>query len=51
MDKNTLTGLLLMGLVFLGFMWLTPKNENAGGETAGQTADTPAATVAEPLSA
>lgn len=27
MDKNTITGLVLMALVFLGFMWLSPKNE------------------------
>ena len=26
MDKNTLNGLLLMFLVFLAFMWFTPKN-------------------------
>lgn len=27
MDKNTIYGLLLMALVFFGFMWLQPKNE------------------------
>lgn len=27
MDKNTLYGLLLMGLVFFGFMWLSPKQK------------------------
>lgn len=27
MDKNTIYGLVLMALVFLGFMWLQPKNE------------------------
>ena len=27
MDKNTLNGLLLMFLVFLAFMWFTPKND------------------------
>ena len=26
MDKNTVTGLLLMAVVFFGFMWLTPRN-------------------------
>ncbi len=25
MDKNTITGLVLMALVFFGFMWLSPK--------------------------
>lgn len=28
MDKNTIYGLLLMALVFIGFMWLQPKKEN-----------------------
>ncbi|MBD5204028.1 MAG: membrane protein insertase YidC [Bacteroidales bacterium] len=28
MDKNTIYGLLLMAVVFLGFMWLSPKNDN-----------------------
>lgn len=28
MDKNTIYGLLLMAAVFLGFMWLSPKNDN-----------------------
>ena len=27
MDKNTITGLVLIGLLFLGFMWLSPKPE------------------------
>lgn len=27
MDKNTLTGIVLIALLFLGFMWLTPKPE------------------------
>ena len=27
MDKNTVTGLILMALVFFAFMWLRPKNE------------------------
>ncbi|MBD5232522.1 MAG: membrane protein insertase YidC [Bacteroidales bacterium] len=28
MDKNTLRGLVLIGLVFIVFMWLSPKQEN-----------------------
>lgn len=45
MDKNTIYGLLLMGLVFFGFMWLTPKKENPSPEksTTEQT-ERPAAT-------
>ena len=27
MDKNTITGLVLIGLLFLGFMWLSPEPE------------------------
>ena len=27
MDKNTVRGLILIGLVFIIFMWITPKNE------------------------
>ena len=27
MDKNTVRGLVLIGLVFIVFMWLTPKQE------------------------
>ena len=27
MDKNTIYGLILMALIFLGFMWLSPKDE------------------------
>lgn len=27
MDKNTLTGVLLMGAVILGFMWLNKPSE------------------------
>lgn len=45
MDKNTIYGLILMALVFAGFMWLQPKNEptdNTGAETASeQTATKP----------
>ncbi len=41
MDKNTLYGLLLMALVFLGFMWLQPKpeqkeNTDSGNNVANQ---------------
>ena len=35
MDKNTIIGLVLMALVFFGFMWLSPKPENVGGNGAG----------------
>ncbi len=28
MDKNTITGLVLMAAVFFAFMWLSPKKEN-----------------------
>lgn len=45
MDKNTVTGLLLMAVVFFGFMWLTPRNapesepEDSGSvQSAPQTA-------------
>ena len=27
MDKNTIYGIILMAVVFFGFMWLSPKNE------------------------
>ena len=38
MDKNTIYGLILMALVFLGFMWLQPKPEqNADADTPAET--------------
>ena len=40
MDKNTIYGLVLMALVFLGFMWLQPKKEqtpDAGADATEQT--------------
>lgn len=37
MDKNTIIGLILMALVFFGFMWLSPKPENVGGNSADQS--------------
>lgn len=36
MDKNTIYGLILMALVFAGFMWLSPKPEN-GGDTGASS--------------
>ena len=54
MDKNTITGLLLLALVIFGFMWLSPKDDGSA-DTAKQeqqstSRDTAAATT-EPLSA
>ena len=39
MDKNTLTGIVLIALLFLGFMWLTPKSEPAAQQIT-QNAET-----------
>lgn len=51
MDKNTLNGLLLMLAVFLIFMWLQPKNNNADNSAQSETTTqgTPLATVADSL--
>ncbi|MDE6330559.1 MAG: membrane protein insertase YidC [Muribaculaceae bacterium] len=54
MDKNTIYGLILMALVFLGFMWLQPKPEtvDAGRETTtAESATRPNATGYDALSA
>lgn len=40
MDKNTITGLVLIGLVFLGFMWLSPKQEPQSASDSDKTAQT-----------
>ena len=37
MDKNTIYGLILMALVFFGFMWLSPKNENVDAAPEEET--------------
>ena len=38
MDKNTIIGILLMAVVFFGFMWLSPKNnDKKGGSPDGTT--------------
>ncbi len=43
MDKNTISGLVLMAAVFLLFMWLSPKKENTQPEErTEQVADAPA---------
>lgn len=47
MDKNTIYGLILMALIFLGFMWLSPKPEqttDTSGPETEQTADAAAST-------
>lgn len=48
MDKNTIYGLILMALVFLGFMWLTPRETpepptDTADDTATAEASAPAA--------
>ena len=53
MDKNTVTGLLLMAAVFFGFMWLSPRKspvETPEKEETTSTAAAPA-TTADALSA
>lgn len=46
MDKNTITGLVLIGLLFLGFMWLSPKPEqNAGNSVETETQQTTNTTI------
>mgnify|MGYP002537065062 CR=1 FL=1 len=53
MDKNTITGLILMGLVFFGFIWLTPreKPEEPTPQQQEQTATAPSALGADSLTA
>ncbi|MDE6218392.1 MAG: YidC/Oxa1 family insertase periplasmic-domain containing protein, partial [Muribaculaceae bacterium] len=34
MDKNTISGLILMALVFFAFMWLSPKQEQTAADPA-----------------
>ncbi len=54
MDKNTIYGLILMALIFLGFMWLSPKPEqttDTSGPETEQTADAAASTRPDALSA
>ena len=36
MDKNTIYGLILMALVFFGFMWLSPKQDEHKGDTTNK---------------
>lgn len=48
MDKNTIYGLILMALVFFGFMWLTPRETpepptDTAADTATAEASAPAA--------
>lgn len=45
MDKNTVTGLILMALVFFAFMWLRPKPEPNDPAVAQGETEAPAATV------
>lgn len=40
MDKNTITGLVLMGAIFFLFMWLTPKNDEKAAKEAIEQAET-----------
>lgn len=37
MDKNTIYGLILMALVFFGFMWLNPKKEQPAENVSEKT--------------
>lgn len=58
MDKNTLTGMLLAGLVIFGFMWLNQpseeelqsRREQIEAETAKATENLPAVTVIDTVS-
>lgn len=53
MDKNTVIGVILITLVFLGFMWLGPKQESQQADKKveqAEQAEQPKA-MAEPLSA
>lgn len=50
MDKNTIYGLILMALVFFGFMWLTPRETpEPPTDTAADTATAEAAAPADSL--
>ncbi|MDE6010420.1 MAG: hypothetical protein K2F87_03095, partial [Muribaculaceae bacterium] len=55
MDKNTIYGLILMALIFLGFMWLGPKHdktmESESAATEQTLADSPSETAPDALSA
>ena len=44
MDKNTIYGLILMALVFFGFLWLTPRKENPESQSPATEQQTAAAT-------
>ncbi|MDE6811418.1 MAG: hypothetical protein K2J15_03620, partial [Muribaculaceae bacterium] len=48
MDKNTIYGLVLMALVFLGFMWLQPKKEQIPEDTSDVAQQEEAATLSNP---
>lgn len=45
MDKNTIIGIVLMALVFFGFMWLSPKNNDKDDTVA--LSETPAQQTAQ----
>ncbi|MDE7380707.1 MAG: membrane protein insertase YidC [Muribaculaceae bacterium] len=45
MDKNTIYGLLLMALVFFGFMWLQPKNDNSDNTSGSKDTEETEAVV------
>lgn len=53
MDKNTITGLVLIGLLFLGFMWLSPEPEQtqSSNDITTQTETTATAMGVDSLSA
>lgn len=51
MDKNTLTGLLLMGLVFFGFIWWSQKNVDQQAAELQNTEETAAVKAREEASA
>ena len=52
MDKNTVYGIILMALVFFGFMWLAPKNEEKKVEPSKDNTEiTQSPAVADSLSA
>lgn len=45
MDKNTISGLLLMAVVFFAFMWLSPKNDTSADSSETATAEQAAVPV------
>lgn len=47
MDKNTITGLLLMAAVFFAFMWFSPKKEQTGISDNSPAAEQTTRTSAE----